>query len=407
MAEQTVQIKKVLYKGKVVYPATILDAIKDPLQKIGEETNVNYKKTLREILAADRADCIARVAAEEAARKAHIGNLGKKGEGDEAVDITVKEYVDAKAAESNASIEEGNGISVASEANVDGAQVYTITNDLTLSYVAPVAAAEGVEAQGAKLVLKDSKDNSFGEIAVSSIIGNGLLKSSSYDTTTGKLTLTFANADGADTTHVVDLTELFDIDDMVIAEDSKDYLEVTLKETETAQAEFGVKIVDPKDATDSNTGLVDAKQVKDYVDGATTDLAVSAEGDSYIDAAVDEEDNKKINVSANIATVEESEDHELSADAENKLLDGSAIAVIEQTINDKIDDAVTDLAVEAEGDEYVSASIDKDNNKKVVVEATVVDAIEDNQVALATVQNVWDYALSCEAYTEDEYEDVF
>ncbi len=49
-----VQIKKIKIAGNPVYPATILDAIKDPISKITvnqvEQANPNYGKTLREIL---------------------------------------------------------------------------------------------------------------------------------------------------------------------------------------------------------------------------------------------------------------------------------------------------------------------------------------------------------------------
>lgn len=51
MAENSIKIKKILEAGKIVYPATILDAVKDATAIIDGKTNGNYGKTLREILA--------------------------------------------------------------------------------------------------------------------------------------------------------------------------------------------------------------------------------------------------------------------------------------------------------------------------------------------------------------------
>lgn len=56
MAENAIKIQKILEAGKVIYPATILDAVKDATAKIqkgdAQVDNPNFKKTLREILAA-------------------------------------------------------------------------------------------------------------------------------------------------------------------------------------------------------------------------------------------------------------------------------------------------------------------------------------------------------------------
>lgn len=52
MAENAIKIKKIREAGKVIYPATILDAIKDANKTVDGKTNDNYGKTLRQILAA-------------------------------------------------------------------------------------------------------------------------------------------------------------------------------------------------------------------------------------------------------------------------------------------------------------------------------------------------------------------
>lgn len=164
--------------------------------------------------------------------------------------------------------------------------------------------------QEAHIALTDNTGKELSVIPVSNIVGNGVLKSSKYDAATGILTLTFAQADGTEHAVPVDLKAMLDINDMSIDADSTDYLKVTLGTAETegeTQAVFGAKIVKVAEASDTKTGLVDAKDVKDYVDSKATNLAVEAEGDNYINAGVVAENNKKIKVTADV--------QELSANA--------------------------------------------------------------------------------------------
>lgn len=167
-----------------------------------------------------------------------------------------------------------------------------------------VAAKGGVAAH---IALCDEDGTELSIVPVSDIIGNGVLKTSAYDAATGILTLTFAQADGTTKAIEVDLKAMLDINDISIADGSKNYLEVTLGTASVegdTQAVFGAKIVKVAEATDAKTGLVDAKDVKDYVDGKTTDLAVTAEGDDYVGASVKAEvDNKHVIVDANVKDV--------------------------------------------------------------------------------------------------------
>ena len=163
-----------------------------------------------------------------------------------------------------------------------------------------VPAAGGVAAH---IALVDEDNKELSTVAVSDIVGNGVLKNTSYNANTGYLTLTFAQADGTDKTVDIDLRAMLDINDMSIGADSENYLKVTLAAADAegnTQAVFDAKTVKVAEASDAKTGLVDAKDVKDYVDKKATDLAVKAEGDDYITAAVDPADNKKIKVSADV-----------------------------------------------------------------------------------------------------------
>lgn len=176
-------------------------------------------------------------------------------------------------------------------------------NDKTIEFSGSIKYVPAAEGVAAHIALVDEDNKELSTVAVSDIVGNGVLKNTSYDANTGYLTLTFAQADGTNKTVDIDLRAMLDINDMSIGADSENYLKVTLAAADAegnTQAVFDAKTVKVAEASDTKTGLVDAKDVKDYVDKKTTDLAVKAEGDDYITAAVDPADNKKINVSADV-----------------------------------------------------------------------------------------------------------
>ena len=170
-----------------------------------------------------------------------------------------------------------NGIAAAAEAAaVDGV---TIVKDATSNKLKTAVKVVYVPASGstaASIQLQDKDGNMLSSVSVADIVGNSVLKSSSYDPTTGILTLTFASATGTDVTHQINLGELFDFEDIIIKSDSTNYLgfeKVTpAPGTDAGQAQLSAKIVLLANATASNTGLADAKDVKDYVDEAISDL---------------------------------------------------------------------------------------------------------------------------------------
>ena len=153
----------------------------------------------------------------------------------------------------------------------------------------------------AHLALVDKDGTELSSVPVSDIIGNGVLESSTYSKDTGMLTLTFKTANGGTNSIDVNLAAMLDINDIMIADDSTKYLKVDLSGAENSQAKFGVKTVKVAEATAENTGLADAKDVKDYVESQTTDLAVTAAGDDYVSARVDaNKDKKHVIVSTNV-----------------------------------------------------------------------------------------------------------
>lgn len=190
---------------------------------------------------------------------------------------------------------------------VDGKTI-TKTGNSGLATALHLAYHEAVTTgtpKGAYLALEDNQNNALSEIPVSNLIGNGVLDSASYDSTTGILTLDFKNADGGTTSVNIDLGDLFDIDDIVIKSDSTNYLSfgLTDPESETGQAQLGAKIVALGSSTANNTGLADSYNAKSYVDTSISNVAISGQGDNYITVSTDSNNNKKLNIAANTSTM--------------------------------------------------------------------------------------------------------
>lgn len=272
-----------------------------------------------------------------------------------------KAYTDSK----KVSVVKGNGINVTANT---GATQYTVAADLVLAYTA----ASG--NNGATITLKNAAGTAtFGTINVSDIVGNGVLKSSSYSKTTGQLTLTFSSATGTDNVVTVDLSALLDINDVAIASASQKYLEVTLATTPSSdnessqQAVFGAKIVNPSAATSTSTGLADAYQVKSYVDTQVGNKNVTAEstttGQITASAA-----NNKVTVAA-VTTTATGTASALSAASTTGLLTGAAISQIKTYIDGKSSSAAStavnalDATVNSTGGSNVAISVVETNGK--------------------------------------------
>lgn len=279
-----------------------------------------------------------------------------------------KGYIDAEVAKATTVVEAGKGIDVRSTTANDGHTIYTIDSSLTLTYT---SATSGENAQPAKINLVDGDGtNVFGSINVSDIIGNGVLQSSDYDPSTGKLTLTFKNASGSTTTAEIDLHEMLDINDMSVETGSQKYLTVALSgsasEDGNSQAVFTVHTVDVSTVTAGTTALADAWQVKQYVDSQTTDLHVDvASKNDYIDASVDAENNKKVNIEANVST--------LTADAGTRGT-YSITDAGEVTLTGEVDPTLTGVTDTLTDGADVAAKVKTYVDGKVAAEAARTDA---------------------------------
>ena len=209
---------------------------------------------------------------------------------------------------------------------VDGKTIAKGANGLETSLALKVEAAsgEGQDAKKARIALVDSNGGSgyaeLSSVNIEDIVGEGIVESAAYDPATGVLTITWVG-DGTNTTEI-DLGALLDIQDIIIKSDSTDYLSFTAvndPETDAGQAQIGVKLADvtytaasgstaANLTVDTTSGKMLAADdaipaIKSYVDSKTTDLAVTAQGDNYITAAQDAQDNKKINVSADVQSL--------------------------------------------------------------------------------------------------------
>lgn len=194
--------------------------------------------------------------------------------------------------------------------NIDGSTIMRDGTTGVLSAKKRIEIVEGVDTEAGHkyLALKAENGEVENKIDLCDIVGTGLVKSASYNNTTNKLTLTLATADGTQKEPIViDLADLFDINDITIKEDSSNYLNFTI---DVSTGKIGANMVSllgedgkPLSGTVAN-GLLDASVAKSYIDQKTTDLAVTAEGDDYVSATVNAvADNKHVIVDANVADV--------------------------------------------------------------------------------------------------------
>lgn len=316
---------------------------------------------------------------------------------------------------------------------VDGKTI-TKTGDsgLATALALKVQAAEstGENPKKARIALVDSNGGSgyaeLSSVNIEDIVGEGIVDTATYNPATGKLTITWVG-DGTNTTEI-DLGALLDIQDIVIADGSDNYLSFAAVSpapgTDAGQAQIGVKLAEvtftpTAGSTEANLSvdtangsLLDAEEtitaVKDYVDdvlkNASAELAVKAQGDAYVAASIDANDNKKVIVDSNVIA--------LSADAgapgtygtdgsqttaptaatlsgtANSLADGADIATKVKTYVDgaiaieaarsdaknKVDIAALDVPDAAVAGQYVS-SVSETDGKIAVSRLNVSDAV--------------------------------
>lgn len=180
-------------------------------------------------------------------------------------------------------------------------------------------------------------------INASDIIGNHVVKSSTYDASTNKLKLTFGGA-SEDVDVDIDLGQMLDMDD-VISGDAEHFA------VSYAEKKLTIKPVTATVASDT-VGLADAKDVKSYVDAA-----VSGAQDT-LQTAIDTI-NGKLNIIQGAETVEGSINKALK-DAKEYAdgLNSTATAAITKEVSDRqaADQALYGGVIPADGAHTISGN---------------------------------------------------
>lgn len=245
---------------------------------------------------------------------------------DSASDVNDPTYTIALAVDGTTITKTGaNGLATALALNYSSAVLYTAEDAEVIAGTKNV----GDVKTPAKINLVDKNGGSgfsvLSSVEVDDFIGDGIVESSSYNASTGILSITFK---GQSSPTEIDLGALLDIEDIVIKSDSTDFLSFAAVSpapgSDAGQAQIGVKLADvtytatqgntPADLSVSTTNgkILDASDaipaIKNYVDdvlsNASTSLAVTAEGDNYVSASVDAStDNKHVVVSTNTAAL--------------------------------------------------------------------------------------------------------
>ena len=276
---------------------------------------------------------------------------------------------------------------------VDGS---TIVQDSTSKKISTALGIEYVANSGnvpAHIALVDNAGNEIDTVAVSDIIGNGVVDSTEYVPATNTLKIFFKKADGTLNEVDIDLSDLFDIDDWAVKSDSEDFLSMTIDSSE-GTAEIGVKKADVTftpagaEAADLNVNTTNGEilvasdaipAIKSYIDAVSADNGISAEGDSYIDASVDSRNNKKINVAAQTADLTVGKvgdaDSTLSGTS-GKLVDGADAATkVQNFVNARLSEEVAklDASIDSVAGTFISAGVAEVNGKitSVVVHETI------------------------------------
>ena len=226
------------------------------------------------------------------------------------------------------------------------------------------------------IVLKNANGEIESAIDVANIIGNGIVQSATYNPVDNTLTIVWATATG-DSSTVIDLGALLDINDVFVKPGSEDYLAIT---ADASVLNVSVKIADISTAADNSTGLLDAYQTRTWVLDQLQETNISAEGDDYISATIDANDNKKIIIDSSVAnltyTATTTGDEPTNATlvgVEHSLVDGAqAATAISNFVNDRIDASIKALDAE-QGGKDVNVSVGVTEVDGVITDVSVVE----------------------------------
>ena len=200
-----------------------------------------------------------------------------------------------------------------------------------------VAAKDGVAAHIA--LVGEDETRELSTINVSDIIGNGVLDHSEYVKETGILHLYFKQADGSTKDAEINLAEMLDIDDVLVKSGSENYLEVV----NTTKISRYRLIAEP------------------HTEITVEEYNALPEGEKANYEAINEQGFEIGTKVKKIVGAGKSADLTGLADAAD--------------VKAYVDSMATDLAITAEGDDYVGASVNADVDKKHVIVAANVNPV--------------------------------
>lgn len=174
-------------------------------------------------------------------------------------------------------------------ANVDGKTI-TAGSDNKLSTALSIDYVQATTDNPARIVLKDNAGTALSSVPVSSIVGNGYLHDSSYNSTTGILTLNFNNGVDSSVTPIeVNLAAMLDINDVLIDGNSQNYL--TAKSGKTTKGDDIITLaLNTGTVATGDDALTTAKDVKEYLNSSFGALAANASANTnYMKVGVNQE----------------------------------------------------------------------------------------------------------------------
>lgn len=150
------------------------------------------------------------------------------------------------------------------------------------------------------------------------------------------------------------------------------------------------------------SGITDAQQaataIKSYVDAKVADLSISATGDTYVNAVVDANNNKKINVSTNTASVTfDGTTSALTIGDTAGLVTNEGATAIKNYIDAKTEAEIEklDANVDSTGGSYIGVNVVEVNGKVSAVTVTeeiqAVASADTNNKGLAEASDVKAY----------------
>ena len=260
------------------------------------------------------------------------------------------------------------------DVKVDDETVKINANKVISAHKTIDVSAGGTGEEGKNfIVLKNANGVIESSIDVANIVGDGIVTSTSYNKDTNELSIVWNTAAG-DTTTVINLSELLDINDVFVKPGSENYLTIA---ADTSVLNVSANIQDISTADSTHTGLLDASTTKTWVLDQLTETNIKAQGDDYISATIDANDNKKIIIDSSVEnltyTATNGDVAATLVGTPNSLVDGAqAATAISSFVNDRINASIAELDA-SKGGKGVNVSVGVTEVDGKITDVSVVE----------------------------------